>query len=59
MIGKCPCRGCEERILLCHSRCERYQTWKKDYEEAKPDYRGKPEQSRALKKHIWRKWLRR
>lgn len=59
MAGKCPCRDCTERILLCHGRCERYQAWKKEYESGKVDYREKPDLSRALLKNIWRKWLRR
>lgn len=23
-----PCKGCEERIVGCHSTCERYIEWK-------------------------------
>lgn len=26
--GSCPCGGCEERTLGCHSSCEKYQNWK-------------------------------
>lgn len=58
MAGKCPCRGCEERILLCHGRCERYQQWKNEYEENnRTDYRNMPDVSREMKRHIWRKML--
>ena len=37
----------------CHARCERYQSWKKDYEEYKE---GKPDEFlltniKALRKH--------
>ena len=31
-LKDCPCRGCTERILLCHGRCERYQKWKMEPE---------------------------
>ena len=24
---KCPCKGCLDRKLGCHGRCERYQEW--------------------------------
>ena len=23
-----PCKGCEDRVVGCHSVCERYITWK-------------------------------
>ena len=54
MMRKCPCRDCFDRKLLCHSQCQRYQSWKKEYEEAKAaiqeDY---PMQEHALRKY-WR-----
>ena len=25
----CPCDGCTERYLACHSKCEKYDTWVK------------------------------
>ena len=27
------CKGCQERHLGCHSNCERYLKWKKEYQE--------------------------
>ena len=36
--GNCPCRGCTERMLMCHGRCERYQTWKTEYETGKEQF---------------------
>ena len=41
MRKECPCRGCPDRKLLCHSQCKAYQEWKADYEsrkEGKPDF---------------------
>jgi hypothetical protein len=29
----CPCKGCTERTILCHGRCDGYQQWKKEREE--------------------------
>lgn len=53
MIRECPCRDCPDRKMGCHARCERYQGWKKDYEEYKE---GKPDEFlltniKALRKH--------
>lgn len=25
-----PCKGCNKRILLCHSTCERYKAYRKE-----------------------------
>lgn len=25
-----PCKGCEERVVGCHSVCEKYKDWKTD-----------------------------
>ena len=30
---KCPCKGCEDRTILCHGRCDGYQQWKAEREE--------------------------
>lgn len=27
---ECPCKGCEDRFVGCHSGCEAYKNWKKD-----------------------------
>ena len=24
---KCPCYGCDDRSVLCHSKCSKYQEW--------------------------------
>ena len=31
--AKTPCRGCEDRILGCHSTCQKYIDWKKKVQE--------------------------
>lgn len=62
MAGKCPCRDCTPetgRVVFCHSRCERYQEWKKEYEKNnRVDYREYPDIPREIKRHIWRKMKR-
>lgn len=30
--GGCPCRGCEERSVECHAKCERYGAWKAEHD---------------------------
>jgi hypothetical protein len=54
----CPCRGCTERILLCHGRCERYQAWKTEYETTKNEYQTKHPKidfPRAMLRHVYRR----
>lgn len=32
-----PCKGCEDRVIGCHSVCERYITWKAERDEMKKE----------------------
>ncbi len=32
-----PCKGCDERVIGCHSVCERYITWKAERDELKKE----------------------
>ena len=32
-----PCKGCDERVVGCHSVCERYITWKAQRDEIKKE----------------------
>ena len=32
-----PCKGCEDRVIGCHSVCERYITWKAERDELKKE----------------------
>ena len=29
---KCPCKGCTDRTIVCHSLCRRYTEWKEERE---------------------------
>ena len=42
-----PCKGCEERELGCHSKCERYIA----FHEFREDIRRKKEAERLLGKY--------
>jgi len=24
---KCPCQGCEDRVIGCHGQCKKYKNW--------------------------------
>ena len=30
-MTKCPCKGCDDRTVTCHSVCRRYQGWKDEH----------------------------
>lgn len=31
-VGPSPCKDCTDRVVGCHSDCERYKTWKDAHE---------------------------
>jgi len=31
----CPCKGCLEREIGCHGKCERYSVWKEEWNSKK------------------------
>jgi hypothetical protein len=33
MYGKCGCKGCTERYLGCHDKCEKYKNYRKELDE--------------------------
>lgn len=39
--GSCPCGGCGERKLGCHSSCERYQHWKNSRKNIREEWKKK------------------
>ena len=40
-----PCKGCEDRKMLCHSSCEKYLEWKKFRDEVNQRMREYKEKS--------------
>lgn len=35
----CPCKGCTERYVNCHSLCEQYKTWNERHQETRKQIR--------------------
>ena len=35
--GFCPCKGCKERTITCHSNCGKYDKWRKSGIEIKKE----------------------
>lgn len=33
--GKTPCYECKDRVIGCHGTCQRYKTFRKDYEKVR------------------------
>lgn len=33
--GICPCYGCEERFVGCHSSCEKFGAWSENHKKNK------------------------
>lgn len=29
-MGACPCKGCTDREVGCHSKCDKYATWRQE-----------------------------
>jgi hypothetical protein len=57
-LKDCPCRGCTERILLCHGRCDRYQKWKAEYETAKQNFESaniRPDFPKGMLRYVYQR----
>lgn len=55
---KCPCKGCERRLVGCHGICPDYGAWKRERDRITEENREiSHELSRSMKRHIWRKML--
>ena len=40
-----PCRGCSDRHIACHDKCEKYKAWKSQLEEVNKrskEYEARP-----------------
>ena len=31
---KCPCHECEERVVGCHGKCQKYKNWQEQKQKA-------------------------
>ena len=43
---KAPCKDCKERSISCHSRCDKYISYRKEYDEINEKYREYKKASR-------------
>lgn len=32
-MTECPCKECADRFIGCHGKCEKYKTWRAEYDE--------------------------
>ena len=46
MTPKNSCYGCEKRQLGCHSKCEKYKKWLKDFRKDKENIRKREQRYR-------------
>ena len=44
---KVPCRGCPDRLLGCHSNCQRYKAYRAELEELRKAGKVKMDAARA------------
>lgn len=51
----CPCKGCDKRLVGCHTFCPDYKGYKDEIEKDKKKASDMPELPRKMIQHIWRK----
>ena len=61
--NKPPCKGCEDRYVGCHAKCERFEEYRKirdkSYEERMVEVRSRPTIPKAMVRDIYRKMKQR
>ena len=45
---KCPCKGCKDRFVGCHSKCDGYASWKAEQDEKREERQKAREQNSLL-----------
>ncbi len=43
-MGLCPCKGCQDRSVGCHAKCDSYKEWKREVD----DIRVKKQEAKLL-----------
>lgn len=43
----CPCLGCGSRNIGCHDKCDKYKSWKAEYDDLSRQIRKKREEQQA------------
>lgn len=44
----CPCKGCQDRYVGCHSECDKYKEWRAEYDRVHATVEAKREQEKAF-----------
>lgn len=52
---KTPCRDCKDRVVGCHSVCDRYMEWKKEVEAYNAKVYAEKKANAAPEEFIFRK----
>ena len=50
-MSKCCCKGCENRVVGCHSTCEEYRKYKKHVDELREENRKQSQIDGALNRY--------
>ena len=48
-----PCRDCTERIIGCHSTCNRYSEWSAEHKRQKDEIRRKRDEHNAVNNYSY------
>lgn len=49
MIDQCPCKDCQERMVGCHSSCQKYKNWSAE--------NSRIREEEIKKKNLSRRWI--
>lgn len=52
LAGSCPCRNCDERRQSCHTECEKYKTWRAEYDAGKAGARKEQSMTAILNDYV-------
>lgn len=50
-MNKCCCKGCENRVVGCHSTCEQYAAYRKDIDEVREETKKQNQIDGALNRY--------
>jgi hypothetical protein len=59
MMNQCPCINCQERIIGCHSSCQKYKDWSAEERRLKEEYKKKNPPRRWIPKEQYYEAMRR
>lgn len=56
-MKKCPCNGCADRMLMCHTICRAYKAWREEYKAQEAAKRAEQE-ARPMSRTALKAWIR-